>query len=80
MEADSHESVKPKAFAALHKPISPGRLMRFAIYGLLFATLVFLVSGGHFLFLPLFFVLPLGGMLGHRRRHGHFWYRATRRY
>ncbi len=45
--------------------------MRFAVYGLLFAALVFLISGGHLLFLPLFFVLPLGGMFGHHRRHGH---------
>jgi hypothetical protein len=54
--------------------------MRFAVYGLLFALLVFLISGGHLLFLPLFFLLPLGWMFGHRRRHGHFWYRTTRRY
>ncbi len=53
--------------------------MRFAMYGLVFAALVFLVSGGHLLFLPLFFVLPLGGMFGHRRRHGHVWYRAEGR-
>ena len=53
--------------------------MRFAIYALAFAALVFLVSGGHLLFLPLFFVLPLGGMLGHHQRHGHFWYRGGRR-
>jgi hypothetical protein len=52
--------------------------MRFAIYGLLFAALVFLISGGHFLFLPLFVLLPLGGMFCHRRRHGHLWYRGTR--
>jgi hypothetical protein len=45
--------------------------MRFAIYGLLFAALVFLISGGHFVFLRLLFLLPLGGMFGHRRRHGH---------
>jgi hypothetical protein len=54
--------------------------MRFAIYGLVFAALVFLASGGHLLFVPLFFVLPLGGMFAHRRRHGHLWYRGTRRY
>jgi hypothetical protein len=30
------------------------------------------VSGGHLLFLPLFFVLPLGGLFGHRRRRGRF--------
>jgi hypothetical protein len=54
--------------------------MRFAMYGLIFAALVFVISGGHIIFLPLFFLLPLGGMFGHRRRHGHFWYRTTRRY
>ena len=54
--------------------------MRFAVLGLICAALVFLLSGGHVFFLPLFFLLPLGGMLGHRRRHGHFWYRAGRRY
>ena len=35
--------------------------MRFALWGLVLAALIFLVSGGHVLFLPLFFVLPLGG-------------------
>ena len=54
--------------------------MRLATYGLLFAALVFVVTGGHVLFLPLFSLLPLGGMLGHRRTHGHFWYRGTRSY
>ena len=53
--------------------------MRFALYGLLVAALLFLISGGHVLFLPLFFLLPLGGMFGHRQRHGHFWYRERRR-
>ncbi len=41
--------------------------MRFALYGLLLAALVFAISGGHLLFLPLFFLLPLGGLFGHRR-------------
>jgi hypothetical protein len=50
--------------------------MRFAIYGLLFAAAIFVISGGHLLFLPLLFVLPLGGMFGHHQRHGHFWYRS----
>ncbi len=54
--------------------------MRFALLGLLLALLVFAVSGGHVLFLPLLFLLPLGGMLGHHRRHGHFWYRSGRRF
>jgi hypothetical protein len=42
--------------------------MRFVLIGLIIAVLVFVVSGGHALFLPLFFVLPLGGLFGHRRR------------
>ncbi len=54
-------------------------LMRFALFGLLFAAVLFLITGGHLLFLPLFFLLPLGGMFGHHQRHGHFWFRGRRR-
>jgi hypothetical protein len=46
--------------------------MRFALFGLLLAAAVFILSGGHVVFLPLFFVLPLGGLLSHRRRYGRF--------
>jgi hypothetical protein len=46
--------------------------MRFAFFGLVLAAIIFLASGGHLLFLPLFFVLPLGGLFGHRRRYGRF--------
>jgi hypothetical protein len=42
--------------------------MRLVVFGLLIAALVFAVSGGHLLFLPLFFLLPMGGLLGHKRR------------
>ncbi len=42
--------------------------MRFALFGLLIAVVVFALSGGHLLFLPLFFLLPLGGLFTHRRR------------
>jgi hypothetical protein len=42
--------------------------MRFALWGLVLAAVVFIASGGHVLFLPLFFILPLGGLLSHRRR------------
>jgi hypothetical protein len=42
--------------------------MRFALFGLLVAAVIFLISGGHVLFLPLFFLLPLSGLFGHRRR------------
>jgi hypothetical protein len=41
--------------------------MRFALCGLVLAAVVFLASGGHVLFLPLFFILPLGGLLSPRR-------------
>lgn len=43
--------------------------MRFALFGLLLAALIFAVSGGHLIFLPLFFALPLGGLFTHRRRY-----------
>jgi hypothetical protein len=46
--------------------------MRSALVGLLLAAAIFLISGGHVIFLPLFFLLPLGGLFGHRRRHGRF--------
>jgi len=42
--------------------------MRFAAVGLILAALIFIVSGGHLLFLPLFFVLPLGGLFTHHYR------------
>jgi hypothetical protein len=42
--------------------------MRLSILGLLLAVAIFAISGGHLLFLPLFFVLPLGGLFGRRRR------------
>jgi hypothetical protein len=43
--------------------------MRFALFGLLLAAAIFAISGGHLLFLPLFFLLPIGGLFGHRRRY-----------
>jgi hypothetical protein len=47
--------------------------MRFALIGLLIAVIIFAASGGHVLFLPLLFALPLFGSFGHRRRHGRYW-------
>jgi hypothetical protein len=47
--------------------------MRFALWGLVLAAAVFIASGGRVLVLPLFFLLPLGGLLGHRRRHRRWW-------
>lgn len=41
--------------------------MRFILLGLLVAVIVVAVSGGHVLFLPLLFLLPLGGGMFHRR-------------
>lgn len=54
--------------------------MRFFVFGLLLALVLFLASGGRLLFLPLFFVLPLGGLLGHRQRHGRYWARPGGRW
>jgi hypothetical protein len=42
------------------------------LFGVLLAALIFIVSGGHLLFLPLFFILPLGGLFGHHRRRRRF--------
>jgi hypothetical protein len=41
--------------------------MRYALIGLAVAALIFALTGGHLLFLPLFFILPLGGLFGRRR-------------
>jgi hypothetical protein len=41
--------------------------MRLILFGLLVALVVYALSGGHVLFLPLLFLLPLGGGLFHRR-------------
>jgi len=41
--------------------------MRLILFGLLIAVLIYAISGGHVLFLPLLFLLPLGGGLFHRR-------------
>lgn len=41
--------------------------MWFILAGLAIAAILFAVTGGHVIFLPLFFVLPLGGLLGSRR-------------
>ena len=50
------------------KTLLGGPLMRVLAIGLAIAVIVFVVSGGHVLFLPLLF-LPLGLFsLGHRRR------------
>jgi hypothetical protein len=54
--------------------------VRFFVFGLLIALVLFAASGGHVLFLPLLFVLPLGGLLGHRRRHGRYWSRPGGRW
>ncbi|MGI8579258.1 MAG: hypothetical protein ACR2K9_01730 [Solirubrobacteraceae bacterium] len=42
--------------------------MRLALVGLLIGVAIFAISGGHVVFLPLLFLLPLGGLFGHRRR------------
>jgi hypothetical protein len=40
------------------------------LLGLAIAALVFLISGGHVIFLPLMLVFPLGLAFGRRRRRG----------
>jgi hypothetical protein len=48
-------------------------MIRALALGALIALVVFLVTGGHVLFLPLLF-LPLGVFtFGHRRRHRRYW-------
>lgn len=42
--------------------------MRLLLLGLLVAVVIYAVSGGHVLFLPLLLLLPLGGGLFGRRR------------
>jgi hypothetical protein len=42
--------------------------MRGLLLGLAIAALLYVVTGGHFLFIPLFFALPLGGFFAQRRR------------
>ena len=37
--------------------------------GLAIAALVYVISGGHVIFLPLVFLLPLGLFFGRRRRY-----------
>jgi hypothetical protein len=57
--------------AAAGSPSPPPRVrrepMRLILFGLLIALVVYAVSGGHVLFLPLLLLLPLGGGLFHRR-------------
>jgi hypothetical protein len=43
--------------------------MRLLFFGLLIAASIYLLSGGHILFLPLLFFIPLG-LFGGRRRAG----------
>jgi hypothetical protein len=40
--------------------------LRFFVHGLALALELFVVSGGHLLFVPLFFILPLGWATEHR--------------
>jgi hypothetical protein len=42
--------------------------MRLVVIGLLVAAVVYLISAGHVLFLPLLLVFPLGFFGGRRRR------------
>jgi hypothetical protein len=51
--------------------------MRVLLLGLIVAAVIFAISGGHVIFLPLLFLLPLGFFGGHRtvRRGGWSRYR-----
>ncbi len=42
--------------------------MRLLLIGLVVAVVLFAISDGHLLFLPLLFFLPLGGLMASRRR------------
>jgi uncharacterized membrane protein YccC len=44
--------------------------MRGLLIGLAIAAVLYAVTGGHLIFLPLFFALPLGGFLAHRSTRG----------
>ena len=44
--------------------------MRGLLIGLAIAVLIYALTGGHLVFLPLFFALPLGGFLAHRSTRG----------
>jgi hypothetical protein len=48
--------------------------VRALLLGLLVAAVLFAATGGHLIFLPLFFLLPMGFFGGHRttRRRGGF--------
>jgi hypothetical protein len=60
VHADGGESAAP--LAGYVRPT-----MRLILFGLLVALVVYALSGGHVLLLPLLFLLPLGGGLFHRR-------------
>jgi hypothetical protein len=49
--------------------------VRFLLIGLLLALVIYALSGGHVLFLPLLLLLPLGGLFGRRRDRGYRGYR-----
>jgi hypothetical protein len=54
-------------------PVPHNSMIRTLAIGLAIAALVFLVTAGHVVFLPLLF-LPLGLFgFGHRRRHRRYW-------
>ena len=54
-------------------PVPHNPMIRTLAIGLAIAALVFLVTAGHVIFLPLLF-LPLGLFsFGHRRRHRRYW-------
>ena len=47
--------------------------MKLLLFGLIIAGVIYVISGGHILFLPLLFLLPLGLFSGRRRRERRGW-------
>lgn len=43
-------------------------MIRALVVGAVVAAVIWVASGGHVLVLPLFFLLPLGGLFARRRR------------
>lgn len=43
-------------------------MLRWILLGLLIAVVLYVATGGHVLFLPLFLAIPLGGIFARRQR------------
>jgi hypothetical protein len=70
----SSPSVSCLSFVACNRPENGQTpVMRVTLFlllaGLAIAAIVYVISGGHVIFLPLVFLLPLGLFFGRRRRY-----------